>query len=155
MIGGARALTEYMKNSIKYGGMSSKKPQKILLVEDEESLILLYSTLLERDYDVFVEKNKESAQKRLRENDIDLVLLDIIIPPGPEEIIDYSKRAGFELLEEMGGEGRLNGVKVIVLTNLENQKDRRQAEKLGADDYIVKSEVIPRKVLEKIKNILS
>ncbi|MBU0731620.1 response regulator [Patescibacteria group bacterium] len=134
--------------------MSSKKDQNILLIEDEESLILLYSTLLEKYYNVSNEKNKEDAKKRIEAGNIDLILLDIIIPPKHKDIIDYSKRTGFELLKELKENKDYNNIKVIVLTNLESQEDRNTAMDLGANDYIVKSDVIPKIILEKVQKLL-
>lgn len=133
--------------------MSSNK-KTILLIEDEESLITLYSTLFKLKYKVVVARNKEEAFQKIDANSIDLILLDIIIPAEETKNIDYNKRAGFEYLQEIKIKEEHKKTKVIVLTNLDSTKDRKKALELGADEYIVKSNMLPNEILEVVENTL-
>ncbi|MBU0671350.1 response regulator [Patescibacteria group bacterium] len=132
--------------------MSSNK-NTILLIEDEESLITLYSTLFKLKYKVIVARNKEEAFEKVEANSIDLVLLDIIIPTEESQNIDYNKRAGFEFLKEIKARDKFKKLKVIVLTNLDSTVDRKKALELGASEYIVKSNMLPNEILEVVENI--
>ncbi|BCA80018.1 response regulator [Desulfuromonas sp. AOP6] len=105
----------------------SKK--RILIVEDEESLLKLESILLtSKGYDVTGVTNGQAALDSLAENPSDLVLLDIMLPQ-----ID-----GFEVCRRIKENPQTRHIPVIMLTAKKSREDMARGEKVGADWYITK-----------------
>ncbi|GBD93535.1 sporulation initiation phosphotransferase F [bacterium BMS3Abin05] len=113
---------------------------RILIVEDEESLRLLYQEELEQEgYEVTVVESGEEAIKILEEDSIDLVVLDIRL----------TGMNGLEALEEMLLKNR--NLKVIINTAYANYKDDFSS--WLADAYLIKSSDLAE-LKETIKNLL-
>jgi len=118
--------------------------KKILLIEDEEIIIeLLHRKLLQEGYEVFVARDGEEGLKKMKEIEPkpDLILLDIIMP----------KMGGFEVMEEMKKDEKLKDIPVIVISNSGQPVELDRAKKLGAKDWLIKTEFDPKEVLEKVK----
>jgi CheY-like chemotaxis protein len=118
--------------------------KKILLVEDEDIMVdLLQRKLKKEGYEVFVARDGEEGLKKMREMDPkpDLILLDIIMP----------KMGGFEVMEEMAKDEKLKKIPVIVISNSGQPVELDRAKKLGAKDWLIKTEFDPKEVLEKVK----
>ena len=118
--------------------------KKILLVEDEDIMIdLLQRKLSKEGYEVSVARDGEEGLKKMREMDPkpDLILLDIIMP----------KMGGFEVMEEMAKDEKLKKIPVIVISNSGQPVELDRAKKLGAKDWLIKTEFDPKEVLEKVK----
>jgi CheY-like chemotaxis protein len=118
--------------------------KKILLVEDEDIMVdLLQRKLKKEGYEVFVARDGEEGLKKMREMDPkpDLILLDIIMP----------KMGGFEVMEEMAKDEKLKNIPVIVISNSGQPVELDRAKKLGAKDWLIKTEFDPKEVLEKVK----
>jgi len=100
---------------------------KILIADDEQVLRELLSDILEQQgYKVIQTQNGEEALKEFfEEEDIDLVILDILMP----------KMNGWSVLREIR---EYSNVPVIMLTALGENKDEVEGFKNGADDYIPK-----------------
>jgi two-component system alkaline phosphatase synthesis response regulator PhoP len=101
--------------------------RRILLVEDEESLVLaLRDRLLSEGYDVDVATDGDAALDKGGRGAFDLVLLDVALP----------KRSGFDVCRDL----RARGVQtpVLMLTARGQVVDRVVGLKLGADDYLTK-----------------
>ncbi|QQG50362.1 MAG: response regulator [Candidatus Berkelbacteria bacterium] len=122
--------------------------KKVLLVEDEPLLIDLYEERFkEEDFDLVTAETGEDALKVAEKGNIDLVLLDILLP-GIN---------GFEVLRRLKANMETRDVPVIVLTNLgseQSDKDKQLALSLGAIDYLVKSYHTPDEMVEIIKKRL-
>jgi DNA-binding response OmpR family regulator len=98
----------------------------ILLVDDEESIQKLLSYPLERDgYRVVQARDGEEALDRFREEEVDLVLLDLALP----------KIDGLEVCRRLRGE---SAVPIIMLTARDDEIDKVLGLEIGADDYITK-----------------
>lgn len=103
--------------------------KKILIVEDEESLLKLESILLtSKGYDVRGVANGQEALDALQEEHPDLVLLDIMLPE-----ID-----GFEVCQRIKSNPDTKDIPVIMLTAKKSREDMARGEKVGADWYITK-----------------
>ena len=119
--------------------------KKILLIEDEEIMIgLLQKKLTNEGYEVSVARDGEEGLKAMREVRPDLVLLDIIMP----------KMGGFEVMEEMVKEPELKKIPVIIISNSGQPVELDRAQKLGAKDWLIKTEFDPEEVIEKVKKQL-
>ena len=124
--------------------MDTKK-KKILLVEDDSFIIEIYTTRLEEaGFEIESALDGESAIRRLKEKEFDLVLLDIVLP----------NLTGFEFLERIRNKEKLKNVKVLVLSNLGQKTDVNKAEKLGAIKYLIKAHYTPSEIAEEVKKIL-
>ena len=115
----------------------------ILLVEDDPFLHKVLKQRLEKEtpYNIVVATDGDMALEKAAEIKPNLVLLDIILP----------KRSGFEVLGEMRKNADLKATPVVVLSNLGQQEDIAQMEKLGIKDYLVKADYSLSQMVEKIK----
>lgn len=123
--------------------MSNQK--KILLVEDDDGLANVYRMRLETEgFSVHRVPNGEDALAAAVEFRPDLILLDVMMP----------KVSGFDVLDILRNTPETANMKVVMLTALSQDSDKEKAEKLGADDYMVKSQVVIADVVERVKHHL-
>lgn len=121
------------------------KPKKILLVEDDDALANVYMMRLEVEgFEAKRVADGEQALAIAREYRPDLILLDVMMP----------KVSGFDVLDILRNTPETGNVKVIVLTALSQENDRKRAEDLGADDFLVKSQVVIADVIDRIRHHL-
>src|SRR6188508_647074 len=98
----------------------------ILLVDDEDSIQKLLTYPLERDgFKVVHARDGEEALARFAEEDVDLVVLDLMLP----------KLDGLEVCKRLRAEST---VPIIMLTARDDELDKVLGLELGADDYITK-----------------
>lgn len=117
----------------------------VLLVEDNDFIRKMYQFKLAKSgIDVIETADGESALKEIKEHMPDVVLLDIMMPGI----------SGIDVLKKLKEDGLVPKLPVIVLTNVMNQSSIKQAKELGAKDYIVKTDLTPSQVLDKIKTYL-
>ena len=117
---------------------------KILLIEDNDQLVKLYQGKLEDEgFDVTVALNGKRGLDLAKSQKYDLILLDIMLPEGIN---------GFDVLEALKKDKTLRKIPVIVLTNLASEE--KVAKDIGATDYMVKANVDPKDVVEKIKKVV-
>lgn len=115
--------------------------KKIIIIEDEEILRnLLQKKLTAEGYSVEAAENGEEGLMKIRANKPDLILLDIIMP----------KMGGFEMLEEMQKDESIKGIPVVVVSNSGQPVEIDRAQKLGAKDWLVKTEFDPQEVIDKV-----
>jgi two-component system alkaline phosphatase synthesis response regulator PhoP len=101
--------------------------RRILLVEDEPSLVLTLSDrLLSEGFQVETAADGEEGLSRALEGSFDLILLDVMLP----------RRDGFEVCRELRSRGVQ--VPIVMLTARDQVVDRVVGLKLGADDYVSK-----------------
>ena len=116
--------------------------EKILLVEDNETIVLGLDYLLkEENFNLKVAKTKKEVYEKLKQNQFDLVLLDITLPDGD----------GFEICKFI--KENFQSVPVIFLTAKEEEKDVVKGLDIGAEDYIIKP-FRNRELISRIKNVL-
>ncbi|MFO7983058.1 MAG: response regulator [Desulfuromonadales bacterium] len=105
----------------------SKK--KILVVEDEESLLKLESILLtSKGYEVQGVTTGQAALDAIAEEKPDLVLLDIMLP----------EMDGFEVCRRIKENPQINDLPVVMLTAKKSREDMARGQQVGADWYITK-----------------
>lgn len=131
-------------------GMDDTHPQarskKVLIVEDDDALASVYTTRLQAEgFDTKRVPNGEDALAVTVSYNPDLILLDVMMP----------KVSGFDVLDILRNTPETTNVKVIMLTALSQDADRERALSMGADDYLVKSQVVIADVVDKIKEHLS
>ncbi|MFP4520665.1 MAG: response regulator [Fibrobacterota bacterium] len=105
------------------------KDPSILVVDDEEDILELVAYNLERSENkVFKAKDGESALDTLWDENIDLVILDVMLPG----------MNGLDVLRTMRDDPRTESIPVILLTAKSTEIDKIVAFELGTDDYICK-----------------
>ena len=113
----------------------------ILLVDDQKENITNLKGILDDNYQIYAALNGESALKVMEKNNIDLVLLDLVMP-----VMD-----GFETITEMKKNPKLSGIPVIFITAEDDAFNEAKGLALGAMDY-VKKPYDPDIVQIKVKN---
>lgn len=116
--------------------------KKILLVEDDQVLAEVYKDRLDLEgFDTLWVENGEKALAEALKYQPDLILLDVMMP----------RVSGFEVLDILRNTKETADIKIIMLTALSQDKNKQQAKDLGADDYLVKSQVVMNDVVDRIK----
>lgn len=124
--------------------MSDKKPI-ILLIEDEEMLANMYETKFKASgYDIHKAMDGEAGLKMAGEVDADIILLDVIMP----------KLDGFSVLKQLRENAKTKKTPVLLLTNLGQEEDIEKGKNLGATGYLVKANMTPLDVVNKVKEYL-
>ena len=119
--------------------------KKILLVEDDEVLASVYRARLEmEDFEVMEVHDGEQALTAALRYRPDLMILDAMMP----------KISGFDALDILRNTPETMNLQIIMLTALSQESDRERAEKLGVDEYLVKSQVMISDVIEKVREHL-
>ena len=107
-----------------YGGIKVKI--NILCVDDDDFIRKTISSYLKRkDYNVLEARNALETYKQLHNDNVDLILLDLMLPDED----------GFSIIKNIR---KFSEIPIIVISSKDNVSDRVLAIKLGADDYLVK-----------------
>ena len=118
---------------------------KLLLVEDDMALRDIYSTrFLAEGYEVVSASDGEQALTVAVREKPDLILLDIMMP----------KISGFDVLDILRTTPETKDCKIIIMTALSQPADVDRGKMLGADEYLVKSQVTLTDVVEKVNTVL-
>lgn len=116
-------------------------PKKILFVEDDDNFYNVFSVPLKmKGYDVVHVADGSAAMEKVISEKPDLVLLDIILPGT----------SGLDILKEIKENQDTKNTKVVMLTNFGNDENINKAMEYGADDYLMKYNVVPSELPEKI-----
>lgn len=127
----------------------------ILLVEDEPSLATMYTRALAKIARVCeVGRTYEDALQIAREIHPDVFVVDLILPEAPKRPVDFHRRMGFEFVAEIRLDKAFQSTPVLILTNLDSAEDRKTAHKMGAVDYLIKSNTLPRMLVERVEMLL-
>jgi two-component system alkaline phosphatase synthesis response regulator PhoP len=114
---------------------------RILVVDDELPIVELLSYNLKRaNYEVLIARDGEEALRVAREEQPDLVILDLMLP----------KLDGLEVCRALRRE---RDIPIIMLTARDTEVDRVVGLELGADDYVVKPFSV-RELLARVRNVL-
>ena len=118
---------------------------KILLVEDDKSLREIYGgRLLAEGYDIVSAGDGEEALAMAIKERPNLIVSDVMMP----------KISGFDMLDILRSTTETRGIKVIMMTALSSEDQRRRGEALGADRYLVKSQVGIEDVVRTVHEVL-
>lgn len=118
---------------------------KILLVEDDNNLREIYEARLQAEgYTIVSAMNGEEALVVAKKEKPDLVISDVMMP----------QISGFEMLDILRNTEDLKHVKVIMLTALGQAEDKTRADSLGADRYLVKSQVTLEDIVKAAQELL-
>jgi DNA-binding response OmpR family regulator len=118
----------------------------VLLAEDDRGIAGLYRQRLELEgYAVTVAGDGEAALATALASVPKLVVLDVRLP----------ELSGLEVLERLRKDRRTRQVPVVILTNWEDDEAKARALKLGALEFLLKSQVRPGELAERIRDWLA
>lgn len=116
----------------------------ILVVDDQpQNIELLEALLVPQGYEVVKAESGEEALGKLKDNQIDLILLDVMMP----------KMSGIEVLEKLRADEKTKAIPVVMVTVLKETEDKVKALEAGCDDFISKP-VDKVELLARVKSIL-
>ena len=117
---------------------------KVLLIEDDEFAAEMYRLRLAGDgYEVVIARNGQEGLSFAASVLPDFVYLDIRLP-----ILD-----GFEVLEQLRANPLTAQIPVIILTNYGEEEFRERGLKLGALEFLVKSDTTPARLSETVERV--
>lgn len=120
--------------------------KKVMLTDDEESILeLVAATLGDLDrYDLLLANSGEQALEIARREKPDLLFLDILMP----------NINGYEVCKRLKSDPATAHIRIVMLTALAQESDRKRAMDVGADDYFTKP-FSPIALLDKVEEMLS
>ena len=118
---------------------------KIMLVEDDNNLREIYAARMQAEgYEVVTAADGEEALVTGKAEKPDLIISDVMMP----------KISGFEMLDIIRNTEGMKDVKVIMLTALGQNEEQERADKLGANKYLVKSQVTLEDIVKAAHEML-
>lgn len=118
---------------------------KIMVVEDDAALREIYSIRITAEgYEVVSAGDGEEALAMAVREKPTLILSDVMMP----------KISGFDMLDILRATPETAGIKVVMMTALSSDDQRQRGERLGADRYLVKSQVGIEDVVNAIHEVL-
>lgn len=119
---------------------------KLLIVEDDELMLRMYTKLLSYvGFDTVVAKDGEEGLQKARTEKPSLIVLDIMMP----------KVNGLDVLKTLKSERETQNIPVVLLTNVSDDNILTEALKLGATGYLIKSQIANNELVDEIKQYLS
>ena len=119
--------------------------KKIIIIEDEEVLLdLLKKKLIQENYQVISAQDGQKGLDKIRAEVPDLILLDIVMP----------KKGGFEVMKELNQDAQLKNIPIIIISNSGQPVELDRIKKLGAIDWLIKTNFNPQEVVDKVKKYL-
>jgi CheY-like chemotaxis protein len=119
---------------------------KIMLVEDDKSLREIYGIrLVAEGYNIISAGDGEEALAMVVQEKPDLIIADVMMP----------KISGFDMLDILRATPETKDIKVIMMTALSSEDQRKRGESLGANKYLVKSQVGIEDVINAVHEVLS
>jgi two-component system response regulator ResD len=120
-------------------------PNRVLIIEDEHDLRALYAEILTNaGYTVDQAPDGEVGMDKTKNTPWNLMLLDIMLPG----------KDGLRMLKEMKENPGIKKGPIVIITNLNSEHIIQEAFNLGADGYLIKSEITPDKIVDEVKEFL-
>lgn len=126
---------------------ADKKPTKpsVLLIEDDRDQIAVYKFKFEKEGWVFLSaRHGREGLALAKSKQPDVVLIDLVL----------IKESGLDVLKQLKQEKTTTAIPAVILTNLATGDMKQQSQKLGAVDFIVKTQIDPSELVKRVKNIL-
>ena len=117
--------------------------KKILILEDDEMISEIYKKQLEKaGYEVEIIVEGSRVAEKIKQEEPDLALLDLLIPGG----------GGIEILKQLKG---WNGkTKNVIFSNSQDEESEKEALSLGASAFFIKANYTPSQLLDEIKKLI-
>jgi len=119
--------------------------KKILLIEDEDTIIEMYKLRLEKEgYNVEVAKNGAWGLKMAKQNSYNAIVMDIVMPAMD----------GHKMLEQIKKDSKNKKAPVLVLSNSGQEQDIDKAKKCGATCYLLKASITPARLVSELEKTI-
>lgn len=117
----------------------------VLIAEDDDFLSRVLVDKLEKaNFRILTASDGEEAIKKMTEEPINLLILDIIMP----------KKTGFDVIDAVKNNPQTKDIPILVLSNLGQDSDIETAMSKGATGYFVKANISLASVVEKVNECL-
>jgi putative two-component system response regulator len=121
-----------------------KNKPEILIVDDiPQNIRLLEAFMIPQGYEIFTAATGKEALSKLDKNQIDLILLDVMMPDMD----------GYEVTKRIRQDEKTRLLPIILVTALRDTKDRVTGIEAGCDDFISKP-VDKTEVVARVKSLL-
>lgn len=117
---------------------------KVLFVEDDSDQAFLYREVLNlKGIETDSAISGEEALKKVAENKPDLIFMDILL----------NGENGLDVMQKIKQDEKTKDIPIIVFTNTNKKEYKDRAEDLGAADFMIKSQIIPQELAERVKSM--
>ena len=118
----------------------------ILVVDDDYTLLQMYNERIKQEGAIVVTaQDGAGALQQASESRPHIILLDLMMPG----------MSGLDVLRQLKADETVKNIPVIVFSALADENNRKKAMDLGAVEYMVKADVLPIDVVEKIKGVIA
>ena len=119
--------------------------KKIAIIEDDQSILEMYKIKFEHSgYQVFTATNGNDGLTILKGAQIDIILLDIMMP----------QMDGTTMLSELRKTPWGKKIPVIIMTNISKDEMPKDLKNLEVSDYVIKASTTPQLVVDKVEKVL-
>ncbi len=119
--------------------------KKILIIEDEKILVEMYrDKFTQAGFEIALANSAEEGIKAAFKEKPDLILLDILLP----------RENGISFLAWLREQPEISSIPVVAFSNYDDPETKKEALRLGAKDYLIKTSYTPQEIIEKVKNYL-
>ena len=119
--------------------------KKILIIEDEKILAEMYrDKFTQAGLKVYLAFDSKEGLALAKKEKPDLIVLDILLP----------RENGIVFLTWLRKEPEISSIPVVAFSNYDDPETKRQAAKLGAKDYLIKTSYTPSEIVAKVKQLL-
>jgi DNA-binding response OmpR family regulator len=123
---------------------SNRKP-RVLFVEDDMTLSTLFTLRMKAEgFEVLPVNDGDAALQQAKVFKPDLVLCDLMMP----------NLSGYDVIDILRNTMETSLCKIVVISALSQPDDIKKAMDLGADDYIVKSQLVIDEIMDKLREHL-
>lgn len=120
--------------------------KSVLIIDDDMTLREMYEEYLKASgFNVLTAQDGEEGLVRAKDSKPSIILLDLMMP----------KMNGIEVLRNLKADDTTKAIPVIVFTALIQDLEKQESFAAGASDYVVKTEITPKEILEKINALAS
>jgi DNA-binding response OmpR family regulator len=124
---------------------AAKPKRTVLIIDDEAALQDIYRTVFSGSgWTVYSADNGEDGLKMAETKQPGVILLDLVMPV----------KDGFEALRCLKSQDSTKDIPVVIFSNLGQDFEVKLGKSLGADAFLVKAEIEPAKLVERITDIL-
>lgn len=121
------------------------KKQKILLIEDDTDQIFLYQSKFEIEgFELISSRTGDEGIAKAKTKKPDIILLDLVL----------IAESGIDVLAKLKKDPAIKSIPVIILTNLVQKGKMEKAKELGAADFLIKANMMPSEVVQRVREIL-
>lgn len=119
---------------------------KVLLIDDDEALLTIFSTALQKDgFTTVTATTGADGEQKAKAEKADLILVDQILPD----------MRGNDIVKNLKADEATKDTKMVVLSNFGQNELIKEAMDLGASDYILKYQIEPQDLVKKVHELLS